>query len=286
MIELEDLVVRFGRHTAVDRLSLAVTAGELFGFLGPNGAGKTTSIRVLSGALRPSAGRVRVAGCSLPRELAALKPRMACVPDVDNLFEDLSGRENLALHARLHGVPPAEVGRWLDRVELGEAAEVRARHYSRGMKKKLLIARALLHAPQVLFLDEPTAHLDRHAVQLVHGLLREQAAAGRTVFLTTHDMDEVEALCGRVAVIGRGRLLACDTPARLIARHAQRWCDVQWEHEGRSERLALRMDQADERERLAGLLREHPHLRLHTHEPRFEEVFQALTARTAPEAAA
>lgn len=284
MIDLQDLVVRFGGHTAVDRLSLRVDGGELFGFLGPNGAGKTTTIRVLCGALRPSAGEVRVAGCRLPGELAALKPRMACVPDVDNLFEDLSGRENLVLHARLHGVPEAEVGRWLARVELSEAADVRARHYSRGMKKKLVIARALLHGPRVLFLDEPTAHLDRHAVQRVHGLLREQAAAGCTVFLTTHDMDEVETLCSRVGVIARGRLLACDTPARLVARHARRWCDVQWEHEGRSERLALRMDEDGDRERLAALLRQHPHLRLHTREPSFEEVFQALTA--APEAVA
>lgn len=278
MIELDAMQVRFGRFTAVDALSLRVPAGELFGFLGPNGAGKTTTMRVLSGALRASSGQVRVAGCELPRELDRLKPRMACVPDVDTHYEDLSGRENLQLFARLYGVDPRAVEAWLARVELSEAADLKVRSYSRGMKKKLLIARALMHGPQVIFLDEPTAHLDRQAVSRVHALLREQVAEGRTVFLSTHDMDEVEALCDRVALIAHGRLLACDTPARLIARHAQRWCEVQYEHGGRSQRLSLRMDDDAERAQLATLLRSHPHLRMHTREPSFEEVFRSLTA--------
>lgn len=281
MIEIRDLSIRFGPYRAVDGLDLTVAAGELFGFLGPNGAGKTTTIRALTGALSPSSGTIRVAGCDLPRQFRALKPKLGYIPDLDTHYEDLTGRENLRLYARLRGVDPDAVPAWLAKVELSEAADLRVKSYSRGMKKKLLIARELLHAPVALFLDEPTANLDRHSIGLVHGLLREQAAAGTTIFLTTHDMDEVDALCDRVALMRRGRLLALDTPARLVAAHAQRWCDLQVERDGRTERLSVRLEDADARAGAAALLREHAHVRIHTREPSFEQAFRELTREAA-----
>lgn len=277
MIVIDRLQVRFGAFTAVDGLSLRVSAGELFGFLGPNGAGKTTTIRVLNGALTPTSGSVRIGGHALPRGLARVKPLTGYVPDADNHYEDFTGRENLVLYARLYRAPMARAEEMLARLQLDEAADVKVRGYSRGMKKKLLIARELLHQPKLVFFDEPTANLDRHSVQLVRGLLRELADGGTTVFLTTHDMDEVESICDRVAIIARGRLLECDTPTAFITRHAERYCDVQYDHDGDTRRETVHLDDPAGREHLARIVREERCVRVHSREFRFEDVFKKLT---------
>jgi ABC-2 type transport system ATP-binding protein len=276
-IELNGLCVRFGIFHAVDGLSLTVRQGELFGFLGPNGAGKTTTIRVLNGALRPSEGHVEILGHTLPAGMREIKPLVGYVPDSENHYEDFSGRENLRLYARLYGVPLARVDEWLERLQLTEAADLKVRTYSKGMKKKLMIARELLHAPRLVFFDEPTANLDAHSIQLVRRLLRELAASGTTVFLTTHDMEEVEQICDRVAIIARGRLLECDTPTAFITRHAERYCDVQYDAEGQTRRESLHLDEAADRERLARIIRDERCVRVHSREFRFEDVFRKLT---------
>lgn len=280
MIDIDTLTVRFGDFTAVNGLTLQVGAGELFGFLGPNGAGKTTTMRVLTGALHATSGRVRIAGFDMPRELKAIKPLVGYVPDTENHYEDFSGRQNLELFARLYGVDTARVMPMLRAVELDEAADVRVRGYSKGMKKKLLIARELLHEPRLVFFDEPTAHLDAHSVRVVRRLLRDLVSRGVTVFLTTHDMQEVEDICDRVAILSRGRLIACDPPSAFIARHAENRVEAQYEEDGQTQREVLHLDEAVERARLAQIVMNARNVRVHSREFSFEDVFRRLTGET------
>ena len=279
VIVLDQLVVRFGRFVAVDRLSLSIRQGELFGFLGPNGAGKTTTIRVLIGGRAPSAGRVEVAGLSMPQQFDRIKPLFGYVPDTENHLEEFTGRENLELYARLYDIPLSEVGRVLAKLELSEAADLPVRAYSKGMRRKLLIAREILHRPRILYLDEPTANLDAHSTELVRRMLRELAADGTTIFLTTHDMEEVEQICDRVAILCRGRLVECDTPTNFVTRHAERKVAVQYERAGEVLRERLDLDIDSERERLANIVRHESCVRLHSQEFQFADVFLKLTGQ-------
>jgi ABC-type multidrug transport system ATPase subunit len=226
ILHLDGLCVRYGAFTAVDRLDLEIRGGELFGLLGPNGAGKSSTLRVLIGQRRPAAGRVTLAGRDLVREWQCVKPLFGYVPDRENHFEEFSGRRNLQFFAGLYGVDNARVDECLAMVELSEAARLPVKAYSLGMRRKLLLARGLLHRPRVLYLDEPTANLDIHSVAVVHRILRGLTAAGVTVVLTTHNMQEVEQVCDRVAVLNRGRLVALDSPLALRQRHAERKVDV------------------------------------------------------------
>ena len=278
-IVLDQLVVRFGRFVAVDRLSLSIREGELFGFLGPNGAGKTTTIRVLIGGRAPSSGRVEVAGLRMPQQFDRIKPLFGYVPDTENHIEEFTGRENLELFARLYDIPLSEVGRLLAKLELTEAADLPVRAYSKGMRRKLLIAREILHRPRILYLDEPTANLDAHSTDLVRRMLRELAADGTTVFLTTHDMQEVEEICDRVAIICRGKLVECDTPTNFVTRHAERKVAVQYERSGEVLRERLDLDVEHERNRLANIVRDESCVRLHSQEFQFEDVFLKLTGQ-------
>src|SRR6185369_7337505 len=215
MIRLSELRVLYGSFAAVDGLDLDIRRGELFGLLGPNGAGKSTTIRVLIGQRYPSAGEVSVAGFDVVREWAKIKPQFGYVPDRENHFEEFTGRRNLEFFARLYNVPRLRVRDCLKLVELDEAGDLPVRGYSLGMRRKLLLARALLHEPQVLYLDEPTANLDIHSAEVVHRILRERVADGATVVLTTHDMDEVEKICDRVGIMCKGKLVALDSPLAL-----------------------------------------------------------------------
>lgn len=278
-ILIDELTVRYGSFTAVDKLSLSVRSGELFGFLGPNGAGKSTTIRILIGMRTPTSGQVKIAGHSLPADFAKVKPLFGYVPDTENHVEEFSGRENLALFAKLYGVPYRTVDSALQRLELSEAADLPVRAYSKGMRKKLLIAREILHQPRILYLDEPTANLDRHSTDVVRKLLRELAASGTTVFLTTHDMEEVEQICDRVAILCRGKLVECDTPVNFMTRHAERRVLVQYERAGEVQREELDLDDDFERDRLARIVREESCVRLHSQEFQFEDVFLKLTGQ-------
>jgi ABC-type multidrug transport system ATPase subunit len=226
IIRLEGLRVRYGSFVAVDGLDLRLRRGELFGLLGPNGAGKSTTLRVLIGQRRPSGGRVTVAGHDVVRDWAQVKPLFGYVPDRENHFEEFTGRRNLQLFAGLYGVPDRRVDDCLALVELSEAANVPVRGYSLGMRRKLLLARALLHRPRLLYLDEPTANLDAHSAALVRRTVRSLVAEGGTVLLTTHDMREVEEVCDRVAILCRGRLVALDTPQALRRQQGENRADV------------------------------------------------------------
>jgi ABC-type multidrug transport system ATPase subunit len=274
ILRLEDLTVRYGSFTAVDGLNLELRRGELFGLLGPNGAGKSSTLRVLIGQRRPSAGRVTVAGHDVVREWDQVKPLFGYVPDRENHFEEFTGRRNLQFFAGLYQVSDERVDECLDLVELSEAAELPVRAYSLGMRRKLLLARGLLHRPQLLYLDEPTANLDIHSGAIVRRILRDLVARGVTVLLTTHNMQEVEEACDRVAILCRGRLVALDTPLALRQQHVERKVDVVL---AGGDRRVFDLDQDQERAALGQYVAAGAVTSLQTREFNFHEAFLKLT---------
>jgi len=216
MIHTDHLTKDFGEKRAVDSLTLDVGEGEIFGFLGPNGAGKTTTIRMLGALIKPTSGGAQVAGYSLGGGETEIRRRVGILTEAPGLYDRLSAERNLAFFAELYDVPDVsgQVERYLRMLGLWERRGEAAATFSKGMRQKLAIARALLHEPQVLFLDEPTSGLDPEMARLVRDFIEELKVEGRTIFLCTHNLDEADRLCDRVAVFN-GRLLALDTPAAL-----------------------------------------------------------------------
>jgi ABC-2 type transport system ATP-binding protein len=220
-IQAQNLTRDYDGLRALDRISFSVEQGEIFGFLGPNGAGKTTTIKILTGQLRPTAGAAQVMGCDVVKERDRLKSQIGVVFEYQNIYERLSARDNLAFAARLYGVDKAQVEAALAQFGLAERAKERTRQFSNGMKQRLLIARAMLHQPTVLFLDEPTRGLDPNMARGIRAIVVELAKAGVTVFMTTHYMEEADHLCRRVAIIDQGRIVALDAPAHLKAQYGE-----------------------------------------------------------------
>ncbi|MDD4369202.1 MAG: ATP-binding cassette domain-containing protein [Oscillospiraceae bacterium] len=219
MIELRQLAKSYGRIQAVAGLELKIGRGEVFGLLGPNGAGKTTTFRMLTMLTKPSGGSALISGCEVTRDLRKVKKEIGVVPQHMNLDQELTARENLELHGRLHKIPGDQrqqrIQELLAYVELADRSHDLAGKFSGGMKRRLMIARALMHRPGVLFLDEPTAGLDPQARRNIWDLIRRMNSEGMTVLLTTHYIEEAEVLCRRVGIIDRGRLIALGTPAEL-----------------------------------------------------------------------
>ncbi len=218
-IEVQALTRDFGGRRAVDRLTFNVAPGEILGLLGPNGAGKTTTIKLLTGQLRPTAGLARVAGYDVVTERQQLHAQIGVVFEQQNLYERLSARDNLRFAAQLYGVERARVEEVLALLGLAARASDKVSRYSNGMKQRLLIARALLHRPRVLFLDEPTRGLDPNVARDIRVFVAELSAQGVAVLLTTHYMEEADRLAHRVVILHQGQLVALDTPARLKAAH-------------------------------------------------------------------
>jgi ABC-2 type transport system ATP-binding protein len=204
---------------AIDGISFAVAKGEFFGLLGPNGAGKTTTIGILTTRVRPTGGEALVDSINVAKDAVAVKSRIGVVPQNNNLDRSLNGRENLLFHAEYFGIPKQvrekRADQLLERFQLADRAGDKVNGYSGGMAQRLKIARALMHDPAILFLDEPTTGLDPQARHAMWDLLRELNAKGQTIFLTTHYMEEADLLCQRVAIMDHGKLLAINSPAQL-----------------------------------------------------------------------
>jgi ABC-2 type transport system ATP-binding protein len=211
------LTKSYGRLRAVDSLDLEVGAGELFGFLGPNGAGKTTTIRMALGLIRPSAGRVEILGHDLAKHSATVLPRVGALVESPALYLYLSGRDNLrAVADVLGGVPRSRIDELIELVGLKGRDRDRVRTYSLGMKQRLGVAMSLLNDPRLLILDEPANGLDPAGIVEMRDLLRQLAAAGKTVFISSHVLSEVQQICSRVAIINRGRLVRVAPVAELL----------------------------------------------------------------------
>jgi ABC-2 type transport system ATP-binding protein len=233
VIQISSLSRRFGEKNAVDHLTLDVQAGEIFGFLGHNGAGKTTTIRLLNGILEPTSGQASVLGLDSQTDGPAVRAQTGVLTETPSLDERLTARDNLSFYADLYSVPRLEVSQrvnsLLTEFELAERADEKVGGYSKGMKQRLALARALLHKPKVLFLDEPTAALDPVATRHVHNLVENLARReGCTVFLCTHNLVEAQKLCDRLAVMEHGRLVALGTPSELTRQYVKR-LDVELE---------------------------------------------------------
>lgn len=216
MIHTENLSKQFKSTLAVDRLTLDVSEGEVFGFLGPNGAGKTTTVRMLTSLIGPTSGRATVNGLEVGKDDTAIRRSVGILTETPGMYDNLSAVYNLSIYANLYEVKDVQgqVEKYLRMLGLWERRFDEAGTFSKGMKQKLAIARALLHEPRVLFLDEPTAGLDPESAHLVRDFIAELRKEGRTIFLCTHNLDEADRLCDRIAVF-KTRLLVTDTPDKL-----------------------------------------------------------------------
>jgi len=220
-IEVRDLLKRYAKanFNAVDGVTFSVHQGEIFGLLGPNGAGKTTTIGVLITSVLPTSGSASIMGFDVAADPISIKQRIAVVPQMSNLDRSLRVREILTFHAAYHGVPHREreqrADALLNELGLGERKNDRVNRYSGGMSQRLMIARALMHSPDVLFLDEPTNNLDPQSRLFLWERIRVLNAQGLTIFLTTHDMNEADQLCGRIAIMDKGRILVDDSATEL-----------------------------------------------------------------------
>ena len=220
MINIENLTKRFDERIAVAGIDLEIKSGEIFGLLGPNGAGKTTTVRIMTLLSKKNSGSVRICGYDIEEDSEKIKELIGVVPQHMSLDQDLTGRENLVLQARLHHLKnkaamEQRINEILEFVELTDRADDKSRRYSGGMKRRLMIGMALLHKPKMLFLDEPTVGLDPQVRRKMWDLIRKMNEAGMTVLLTTHYIEEADQLCRRVAIMNRGRIIAVDTPQKL-----------------------------------------------------------------------
>lgn len=276
MIEVEHLVKQYGDVQAVDGISFTVAQGEIFGLLGHNGAGKTTTIRMLTGRTMPTSGTARVAGYDIVEQLDQAKPLINLVFEEPNLYERLTGRENLRFFAELYGVDMTRVDELLGLVELVEAADRKVKTYSSGMRQRLLVARALINNPRVLFLDEPTRGLDPASARELRNLVAGLSDRGTTVFLTTHYMEEADELCDRVAFLSHGKIVALDTPRELKLRYGQRTARVLLTNR---QEETIRMDDPADAARLEQWMLHGDVLTIHSQEGTLEDVFIELAGR-------
>jgi ABC-2 type transport system ATP-binding protein len=218
-IKVEDLTKHYPNVLAVDHIDFEVHKGEFFGFLGPNGAGKTTTINILTGVTKATSGTASILGYNLATEPVKAKEHIGVVPDTSNLYDEMTAWANIIFCAKLHGVPKDKrehkANDLLELVGLYDRRNDRIGTFSRGMKKRMMIAAALIHEPEILFLDEPTTGLDVQGAREVRGLIRELNRNGTTVFLTTHYLEEADLCCQRIAIIAKGKIITQDTPEKL-----------------------------------------------------------------------
>jgi daunorubicin resistance ABC transporter ATP-binding subunit len=232
-IELRSLTKRFGTLLALDALSLSVQRGEIFGLLGPNGSGKTTIINILSGLSRPTDGHAFVFGHDISHDTRAVRSLLGTVPQETALYEELTAAANMAFHADLYNVPARQrsqrIAQLLDLVQLSDRRDSRVSTFSGGMKRRLAFARALLHQPELLYLDEPTLGVDVQSRRALWDYILGLKQQTKTVLITTNYLEEANALCDRLAILDRGRLVAVDSPAALKQRYGDSVIDLELE---------------------------------------------------------
>lgn len=275
IVAMEGVRLSFKDKRVLDDLAFAVERGEVFGFLGPSGAGKTTTIKILTRQLVVDAGSVSLFGAPIERASAADYERIGILSDTSALYERMSIEENLRFYARIRGVDEGGVPALLERMNLAEDRKTPIKKCSKGMRQRAALLAALIHGPELLFLDEPTNGLDPAARAEVHRMLLELKAGGTTVFLTTHDMAEAEDLCDRVGILDEGHLVACDAPEALRLRFARNRVVVRTRTRGTVETTK----DAAGAQVVAELMAAGECLSIHSDEPNLEDVFLELTGR-------
>jgi ABC-type multidrug transport system ATPase subunit len=276
VIEAVELSYAYGGHRAVEDVSFAVAEGEIFGLLGPNGAGKSTTIKMLTGQLTPDGGRLSVLGLEMPADREAVHARMGVCFEEKNLYLQMSASENLVFFAELFGIRRFDPSDLLRRVGLADRAKDRVSGFSKGMRQRLMVARALVNEPDVLFLDEPTDGLDPVSARSVRAIIQDEATKGAAVVLTTHDMMEADQLSDRVAFINDGTILACDSPEKLKLAHGHRTVRVRFADD---DQVVFPLDGAGSRSALATALERPDLTTVHTEEATLEDVFVTYAGR-------
>ncbi|MEX1281429.1 MAG: ABC transporter ATP-binding protein [Acidimicrobiia bacterium] len=277
-IDARGLEYAYGDHPAVRGVDVAVAPGEILGFLGPNGAGKSTTIKMITGQLAPDAGTVTVLGLDLRRDRDQAQGRMGVAFEEKNLYDSMSGEENLRFFGRLFGRKHVDVDALLRRVDLADRGGDRVAGYSKGMRQRLMMARALVNEPDVLVLDEPTDGLDPVSARAIRSVIREEADRGAAVLLTTHDMHEADGLSDRVAFINEGRILAEDRPEELKLAHGSRSVRIRLRREGTVVEETIPLDGDGSAERIATAMTGEV-LTIHTEEATLEDIFVTFAGR-------
>ncbi len=219
VIRVQNLTKIYGKLIAVDHINFEVNKGEIFGFLGPNGAGKTTTLRMLTGIIKPDHGKADILGFNIQKEPLKAKQNIGVVPETSNAYVDLSAWQNMMLMSELYGIPKKEAENraeiLLNQLNLYDRRDGKVKGFSKGMKQRLILCMALVNDPQVIFLDEPTSGLDVQSSMLIRDILQDFPDQNKTIFLTTHNMDEANHMCDRVAIINNGKITAIDRPENL-----------------------------------------------------------------------
>lgn len=278
-IEVDDLHYSYGDTRAVDGISFTVEPGKIMGFLGPNGAGKSTTVKALTGLLRPERGTVKVLGMEVSHHRTEVQSRIGVAFEEKNLYPNMSAKENLVFFSKLFRVKGYDPEAALRRVDLVDRMNDRVASYSKGMRQRLMIARALINTPDVLFLDEPTDGLDPVSSVAIRRIVQEEAERGAAVFLTTHDMHEADELSDQVAFINQGKIAALDSPRELKLAHGKRSVRVQVRENGQVTETEIALDRPEAGEQLKRVVGSKDLLTIHTEEASLEQIFIELTGR-------
>jgi ABC-type multidrug transport system ATPase subunit len=278
-IEVDGVTFAYGDREAVRGISFEVAPGEILGFLGPNGAGKSTTIKILTGQLQPGSGAARILGRDVKRDDPVTQAQIGVCFEEKNLYENMTAAENLRFFGSLFGLKHVDATGLLDRVGLADRAGTRVSGFSKGMRQRLMVARALVNEPKALFLDEPTDGLDPVSAKTIRTLIAGEAERGAAVLLTTHDMWEADELSDRVAFINEGRIYAIDTPEDLKLRYGRRSVKVRLREDGEVVEHSVPLDASDAGEQLKEAVGAEGLLTIHTEEATLESIFIQMTGR-------
>ena len=278
-VEVRDLRYYYGETRGVDGISFDVSPGEVLGFLGPNGAGKSTTIKMLTGMLLPQDGSANLLGMDVKKHRKEIQQRIGICFEEKNLYLNMTAVENLNFFAQLFGIKGYDARDALERVGLSDRRTDRVKKYSKGMRQRLMMARALVNNPDIMFLDEPTDGLDPVSSRAIRDIIKQEAERGAAVFLTTHDMNEADQLSHRVAFINEGKIVALDTPEDLKLQHGTRTVKVRSRREGDVEEKVLPLDAGDIGEQMKQAVTAPGLMTIHTEEATLEDIFVKLTGR-------
>ncbi|MBN2026808.1 MAG: ABC transporter ATP-binding protein [Actinobacteria bacterium] len=275
----EEIAYSYGDIQAVDHISFHINRGEVLGFLGPNGAGKTTTLKMLIGLLEPQAGSITILGEDMVKNREKVQAQIGVCFEEKSLYEDMSAAANLKFFASLFGIKDLDAAGLLERVGLPEDRKDRVANYSKGMKQRLMVARALVNKPQVLFLDEPTDGLDPVSSEAIRTVVTEEKARGATVFLTTHDMMEADKLSDHVAFINEGEIAALDTPENLKHQYGKRVLKMRYHKDGELAQEEFSLDDRQAGSHIQEIIAGYEVLDMHTEEATLEDIFIQLTGK-------
>lgn len=279
-IVAEGLTYSYGDNVAVDDVSFTVGKGEILGFLGPNGAGKTTTVKMLTGQLKPRAGRASLLGKDVSTHVREVQGQIGVCFESTNLYEQMSAIENLELFARLFGVRQFDALALLGRVGLSGREKDRVENYSKGMKQRLMVARSMVNRPKILFLDEPTAGLDPTSAEAIRNIILEERRQGATVFLTTHDMREADKISDRVAFMNQSKIVALDTPHNLKQQYGKRALRAKLAgNEGQLVDREITLDAPGTADAVQELFAKERVVTIHSEEASLEDIFIKITGR-------